>query len=168
VNCSRLFTVKQDKWGLMSIRQQIGIVPFVRASPVCDPAKKYFSHPSLVIYFFFNPTYKSESGTPIGWGNYLLPNSKPPGPITMMSQSETLTVVRSYLLHSFLQVHNLVDPFTLSQLCWAKIVFLSQNCCNYVEPKLFSSVKPAYFFDIFSSNCTVQIMYWVSTTGHAL
>jgi hypothetical protein len=41
--------------------------------------QKYFSHPSLVIYFFF-------AGT-ANWGTI---NSKPPGPIIMMSQSETL------------------------------------------------------------------------------
>jgi hypothetical protein len=41
--------------------------------------QKSFSHPSLVIYFF--------AGT-ANWGTT---NSKPPGPIIMMTQSETLS-----------------------------------------------------------------------------
>jgi hypothetical protein len=51
--------------------------------------QKYFSHPSSVIYsFFFNPTHKTESGIA---NRCEITNSKPPGPIIMMGQSETLT-----------------------------------------------------------------------------
>jgi len=32
--------------------------------------QKYFSHPSLVIYFFLNPTHKTKTGMQIG-GNHL-------------------------------------------------------------------------------------------------
>ncbi len=36
-------------------------------------------------------------------------NSKPPGPIILIDQSE---IVRSNFLHSSLEVHNCVAPFT--------------------------------------------------------
>ncbi len=50
----------------------------------------YFSHPSLVVYFVAscNPTPETEIGTAKRSGTT---NSKPPGPIIMMGQSETLT-----------------------------------------------------------------------------
>ncbi len=41
--------------------------------------QKYFSHPSLVIYFFFNPTHKTETGPANKRGTT---NSEPSGPIT--------------------------------------------------------------------------------------
>jgi hypothetical protein len=49
--------------------------------------QEYFSHPSLVVYFC-NATDKIETGTTNKWGTT---NSKPPGPIIMMGQSETLS-----------------------------------------------------------------------------
>jgi hypothetical protein len=51
--------------------------------------QKYFSHPSLVKYILFcNPTHKTETGAANRWGTT---NSKPPGRIIMMGQSETLS-----------------------------------------------------------------------------
>jgi hypothetical protein len=47
-----------------------------------------FSHPSLIIYFFATPPNKQNWGQQIRWG---ITNSKPPGPIIMMDQSETLS-----------------------------------------------------------------------------
>jgi hypothetical protein len=41
--------------------------------------------------------------------------------------------MKSYLLHSFLQVHSVAEPFTSHN-----------NLHNYVEPKPFSLLKPAY------------------------
>jgi len=38
--------------------------------------QKYFSHPSLIIYFFGNPSGKTETATACRWGTA---NSKPPG-----------------------------------------------------------------------------------------
>jgi hypothetical protein len=46
------------------------------------------SHPSLVIYFFCNPTHYTELGAANTLG---ITNSKPPGPIIMMGESETLS-----------------------------------------------------------------------------
>jgi hypothetical protein len=31
------------------------------------PWRKYFSHPNLVVYFFSNPTHKTETGTANSW-----------------------------------------------------------------------------------------------------
>jgi hypothetical protein len=59
--------------------------------------------------FFGNPTNKSVTGTAYMWG---LPNSKPPGPIIMIDNQKYWAPVRSNLLHSFLEVHNCVAPFT--------------------------------------------------------
>ncbi len=51
--------------------------------------KKGTLHVEIVIYLLFaTPPHKTETGTPNGWGTT---NSKPPGPIIMMSQSETLS-----------------------------------------------------------------------------
>jgi hypothetical protein len=51
--------------------------------------QKCFSHPSLVIYSFATPPITLKLGQQIGGGGTT--NSKPPGPIIMMGQSETLT-----------------------------------------------------------------------------
>jgi hypothetical protein len=47
--------------------------------------QNYFSHPSLVIYFFPTPPIKLETGTANRWGTT---NSKPSGPIIMFDQSK--------------------------------------------------------------------------------
>jgi hypothetical protein len=53
----------------------------------CDPAKIFFT--SKFIYVLVcNPTHKTENGTPNWWGTT---NSKPPGPIIMVGESETLS-----------------------------------------------------------------------------
>jgi hypothetical protein len=49
--------------------------------------QKYFSHPSLVMHSFGNPTNKTGTGITNRWGTT---NNKPLGPIIMMGQSETL------------------------------------------------------------------------------
>ncbi len=49
--------------------------------------QKYFSHPSLVISCFCNPTHKSETGTT---NRCHTTNSNQPGAIIMMGRSETL------------------------------------------------------------------------------
>jgi hypothetical protein len=51
--------------------------PLEHLCSVCDPAKKYFSYPSLVIYFFVT-THKTKTGTADRWENT---NSNTPGPI---------------------------------------------------------------------------------------
>jgi hypothetical protein len=48
--------------------------------------QKCFSHPSLVISFFSNPSHKITAGIANRWETT---NSKPPGRIIMIDQSET-------------------------------------------------------------------------------
>jgi len=85
----------------------------------------YFSHPSLVFFSFFaTPPIKLKLGQQIGGGGGGGPtNSKLPGPIIIMMGQ---LVVRSYLLHSFLQVHSVAAPFTSHR-----------KVCNDAEPKPF-------------------------------
>jgi len=91
---------------------------------VCDPAEMFFTSKFSCV-LFCNPTHKTETGTANRWETT---NSKPPGRIIMMGQSETQRVaVRSYLLHSFLQVHSAAAPVTIHG-----------NLPNYAEPKPFS------------------------------
>jgi hypothetical protein len=87
----------------------------------------YFSHPSLLIYFFANPTHKTETGTANTQGTS---NSKPPGLIITMGQLETLGSSPIILLHSFLQVH--VALVRLSPATANHAIMLSQN--YYPEP----------------------------------
>ncbi len=68
--------------------------------------QKYFSHLSLVIYFFANPTHKTETGTQqISSGGLLIANHMVQS--LWWANQEHWAVVRSYLLHSFLQVHRI-------------------------------------------------------------
>jgi hypothetical protein len=46
----------------------------------------FYSHPSLVMYSFATPTTETRTANRRG-----TTNSKPPGPIMMMGQSETLS-----------------------------------------------------------------------------
>jgi len=129
-----------------------------------SPCKNKFWHPSLVIYFF--ATHKTETGTKPNRSGTI--NSKPPGPIIMMSQSETL---------SSSQIIFVLLLFAAMQYCWAfhqppQTLFYSflQPCriaepftshhkpCKQAEPKPFSWPKPANL-DFSSSNFTVQITY---------
>jgi hypothetical protein len=52
-------------------------------------ACKCFLHPSLVILLFGNNTHEPQTGRASSWGDYYYRNSKPPGRIIMMGQSET-------------------------------------------------------------------------------
>jgi len=89
---------------------------------------------------FCNPTDKTKTETANRWGST---NSKPPGSIIMMGQSEKVIRVRSYLLHSFLHVQSSGEPCTSHY-----------TLHTYAEAKPMSWAKPAHF-EFFSSNCTV-------------
>jgi hypothetical protein len=69
----------------------------------CSPyvtLHKYFSHPSLVIHFFSTPLMKLKlgQGTAKRWGTTI---SKPPGRISMMGESETLSNSQIILITLF-------------------------------------------------------------------
>jgi hypothetical protein len=90
---------------------------------VCDPTEIFFT--SKFSYRpFLQPhplPIKLKLHSKLVVGNHLDQS------IIMVGRSETLVAVRSYLLHSFLQVDNIAVPFT-------------SHCrpCNYGEQKLFS------------------------------
>jgi hypothetical protein len=109
--------------------------------------QKYLSHPSLVIYFFFNLTQKTETGR---GGGLLIANHLDQSicyrPIWNIEQQSD----HICLLHSFMQVHNVLQPL------------LTGHCklYNYAEPKPFCWAKPAHFdFSSFNFNVHEHI-YW--------
>jgi hypothetical protein len=63
---------------------------------VCDPAKIYFRS-KLSYVLFCNPTHKNETWIANRWGTS---NSKPPGPIIMMGQSETLSYQLDHIYYT--------------------------------------------------------------------
>jgi hypothetical protein len=112
--------------------------------------RKYFSRP-LRHVLVCNPTNKL--GQQIGRG-LLIANHLDQS--LWWGNQKHWSAVRSYLLHSFLEVHSAAAPFTSSH----------GNHRNYVEPKPFSWPKAAYF-GLSSSNLTVQD-HIPSTAGDAL
>ncbi len=117
----------------------------------CDPPKIFFT--SMFSYLLFcNPTHKTEIGTA---NRCRTTNSKSPGPIIMMGQSETLISSQIIFITLFSHVKSLAAHLTShSQLC------------NSLDPKLFSWAKPANL-DFSSSNVTEQD-HLLSTAGGAL
>ncbi len=102
----------------------------LRTSPAMlgmQPLRKCFSHPSLDMYSFATPPIKPKLRQQIG-GGLLIANHL--NQSLWWANQKHWVAVRSYLLHSFLQVHSAVAPFTSwqpPQLCWAKTIFLSQT-----------------------------------------
>jgi len=112
--------------------------------------QKYFSHPSLVIYCFATLQRKLKLGQPIGGGGLLIANHLDES--LWWASKNHWTLVRSYLLHSFLQC-TAHSPATAN--C---AVILSQN--HFPEPNRGN-------FDFSSSNYIVQD-HILSTAGDAL
>jgi len=107
--------------------------------------QKYFSHPSLVIYFFATPHLRLKQRLEIG---ERLPNQ--------LDQSETGSSSQIIFIYTLLrQVHSFDVHFTsLSKLC------------KYAGPKPFCWAKPAWL-DFSSCNFNVQ-GHILSTAGDAL
>jgi hypothetical protein len=72
---------------------------------------------------FCNPTYRNEIGTANRWGTT---KSKPPRPIIMISQSETLSSSQ-IIFNKLFPKPAFYYPRQSVTLCWAKIIFLSQT-----------------------------------------
>jgi hypothetical protein len=98
------------------------------SSRVCHMAKKYFSHSSLVIYFFPTPLMKLE--LQIGPG-ILIPNhvGKPDSTIGQQEILSTSQIIFITLFCACAQCF--CCAFDQSQqtveLCWATTIFLSQT-----------------------------------------
>jgi hypothetical protein len=108
------------------------MVPIFRASPSMLsmwPLQEYLSHPRLVIYFLAIPPIKLKLVQQIGGGTT---NSKPPGPIIMMAQSQTSSTSQIIFITLFSAGAQSCCAFyqlpqTLQQLCWAKTHFPEPN-----------------------------------------
>ncbi len=101
----------------------------------------FFSHPSLVIYFFATPPIKLKLGQQIRGG--LLTANHLDQLLWWATQKHWTTII-SHLLHSLWQVHGVPPPFTSHR-----------ELSNFVELKPFSWTKsPCFNFS--SSNCTMH------------
>jgi hypothetical protein len=104
--------------------------------------KSIFHIQSLVIYSFATPPMKLKLGRQIGVrlliANHLNQSSR-------WANQKHWPAVRSYLLHSFLQVHGVAVTFTSQQ-----------KPCNYVKPKPFSSATQLHILDFLHPNFTLQ------------
>jgi hypothetical protein len=111
---------------------------------MCDLAKIFFTS-KLSYLFFSNP-----ANTPNRWGTT---NSKPPGPIIMMGQSETLISSQITFITLFSAGAERCCAYYQQpvELCGAKTIFMSQTG----------------IFGLSSSNFTVQD-HFLSTTRHIL
>jgi hypothetical protein len=75
---------QSERWLRCSSMSISSSAPYVTQQKVFFPSK--FSY-----LLFCNPTHKTKTGTANRWGST---NSKPPGPIIMMGQSETVITSR--------------------------------------------------------------------------
>ncbi len=94
--------------------------------------RKYFSHPSLVVYSSATPPIKLELEQQI-CGRLLIASHLDES--LWWANQKHWVAVRSHLLHSFSQLHSAAAPFTSHD-----------NLPNYAEPKPFSWAKPACWF----------------------
>jgi len=88
--------------------------------------QKYFSHPSKCSNLLvFNPSYKTKTKT----SNRLeTTNSKPPGPIIMICQSETESINQTIFIRLFFwQLVGTKPPQHMVQKCSVKTILLSQT-----------------------------------------
>jgi len=117
---------------LLSVCSQSHEILLNKGSSVCDPAKIYFTSKFSYV-LFCDPTHKTEIRTARRGATA---NSKPPGPIIMMGQSETL----SSRLIIFITLFSAgaqrccacYKPLQHMQLCAAKTIFLSQTGIDWV------------------------------------
>ncbi len=109
-------------------------------------------NPSLVSYFFSTPPIKLKLGQQIG-GRLLIANHLDQS--VWWANQKHWPAVKSYLLHSFLQVHNATGPFTshYCKLC----IMLSQN--HFPDPNRQHVLT-------FLHPISLELM--LSTTGDAL
>ncbi len=84
------------------------------------PLQKYFSHPSLVIYFYCNPTPKTETGNGDMWEPLITHHLEQS---LCLANQKHEAGVRSCLLHSSLaQVHSFAE-----HICRSKTIFPELN-----------------------------------------
>jgi len=122
----KFFYFSKMLWNLAFINHLYLKTPLehLQGCSICDLVKIYFTS-KLSYVLFCNPTHKTKTRTSNRWGTT---NSKPPAPIIMMGQSETL---------SSSQIVFITLVFAGAQRCCA-VPFISYgNMHNYVKPNPF-------------------------------
>jgi hypothetical protein len=117
----------QGVWCFLLMEKGVMITFLTKSIPTSTQylsLRKYFSHPSLVMYSFATPPIKLKLRQQIG-GGLLIANHLDQS--LSWANHKHWAAVRSYLLHSSLQVHSAAAPFTSHG-----------NLRNYAEPKQFS------------------------------
>ncbi len=120
-----------------------GMQRLLRASPTVlsmQPCRSSY-------LLFCNPTHKTETGTANRWGTT---NRKPPGPIIMIRQSETLSSSRIIFSALFCACPRRCCPFYLRAAANCKII-VSQT--DFPEPNrhVLTFLHPIF---------TVKVTYW--------
>jgi hypothetical protein len=95
----------------------------------CDPLKIFFTSKCSYV-LFCNPTNKTETGTANRWGTTIANHMDQS---LWWADQKHWEAVRSYLLHSFMQVHSAAARHTSHG-----------TLRNYAEPKPFFWVKPIH------------------------
>ncbi len=94
---------------------------------ICDLEKIYFTS-KLSYVLFCSPTHKTKTRTSKRWGTT---NSKPPRPIIMMGQSETVSSSQILFITLFFagtqRCCAIYQPQQHAQLCGAKSISLNQT-----------------------------------------
>jgi hypothetical protein len=90
------------------------------------PLEKIFPRSKFSYLLFSNPTHRTKTGAANRWETT---NSKAPGPIIMIDQSETGSSSQIILLRSSLAGVRLCCAFHQPRetKCWAKTILLSQT-----------------------------------------
>jgi len=118
----------------------------LQQSSACDPSKILFTSTFSSVWFC-NPSHKTKTGRANRWGTT---NSKPWGPIIMMSQSKTLSSSQ------------IIFYYTLFWRCTVLLCHLAattNKLCNCAEPQPFSQAKLAYFFTFLHPILMCNITY---------
>jgi hypothetical protein len=127
------------------------VFAYVRASPAVlsmRPCNEKSFTSTFSDLPFCNPTRKTKTGTSNRWGTT---NSKPWGPIIMISQSKTLG--SSQIIF--------ITLFSVGAQCCVAVPFSSNHkLCNYAEPQPFSQPKPAISFTFLHPILMCKITYW--------
>jgi hypothetical protein len=113
----------------------------IQRCSVYDPAKIFFTSKFSHV-LFCNPTHKTEAGAANRWGGRLIVNHMDES--LWWANQKHWAAVRSYLLHSFVQVHTVLLSLLLSheerytQMCGPETIFLSQTGICWISSSNFT------------------------------
>jgi hypothetical protein len=119
----------------------------------------FFSHPSSVIYFFCKATHTTVTRTENRW---CTTNSKPPGLIIMMGQSQTLSSNKFIFI-----MYTLFCRFVVLLRLWHPLQIVPANNGVIAEHNYFPELNRHILLTFLHPNCTLHV-HIVSTAGDAL